>query len=253
MNHLWVIGVGAGGTDAVTIEAVDAMNAVDVFIVLDKGEGRDELSRLRRETLSAHVRSDSHRIVEVRDTRRDPTLAYDEGVRRWHLDRVIAVEAALVEHVAEHESAGILVWGDPSVYDSTLRIVDQIAARGVVPFGVRVVPGISSIQLLAARHQVTINRIGRSVLMTTGRLLQRGVPDGVDDVVVLLDASTTFTSLIGQHWEIFWGAFLGSPDEILIAGVLDDVSDAIVTARAEARERIGWMFDVYLLRRLGED
>lgn len=253
MKRLWVIGVGAGGIDAVTVEATEAMNSVDVFIVLDKGEGRDDLARLRREMLSAYVRSDAHRVVTVPDTRRDQTLAYDEGVRRWHLDRVISVEAALTEDVAEHESAGILVWGDPSVYDSTLRIVDQILSRGVVSFEVSVVPGISSIQMLAARHGVTINRIGRSVLMTTGRLLQRGVPDGVDDVVVLLDASNTFTMFVGQGWEIFWGAFLGSPDEILIAGVLDAVSDSIVGARAEARERIGWMFDIYLLRRLGEE
>lgn len=249
MRHLWLIGIGAGDERAVTVEAIEAMNSVDVFIVLDKTGGGDDLATIRHDVLRAHMRHDSHRVVHVRDTRRDSTLPYEEGVQRWHHDRVLAVEAALVEQVGEGESAGILVWGDPSVYDSTLRVVDQILDRGVLTFEHTVVPGISSIQLLAARHRITINRIGCSVLMTTGRLLKNGVPDGVDDVVVLLDASTTFVNLVGQGWEIFWGAYLGSADEILVAGPLDDVYAEIVASRSAARLRIGWIFDIYLLRR----
>ena len=61
---------------------------------------------------------------------------------------------------------------------------------------------------------------------------------------------TSFTTRVGRHYEIFWGAFLGSADEILITGPLDDVADEIVRVRAEARLRKGWMFDTYLLRRL---
>ena len=251
MTRLYVIGIGAGDPTTVTIEAITAMNAVDVFLVLDKGDGRDQLGEQRREILRTHLRGGSHRIVQVTDTRRDPSLPYEDGVRVWHLDRVTMVESAIAEHAGDDASMGILVWGDPGVYDSTLRIVDQIIERGVVPIEVTVVPGISSIQLLTARHHLTLNRIGRSVLMTTGRLLDRGgVPEGVDDVVVLLDASTTFRTLVGKGWEIFWGAYLGSPDEILIAGPLDVVAERIVVARSEARDRLGWMFDIYLLRRL---
>jgi precorrin-6A synthase len=50
--------------------------------------------------------------------------------------------------------------------------------------------------------------------------------------------------------EIYWGAYLGTSDELLIAGPLAAVRDEIARVRAEARERKGWMFDTYLLRRL---
>ena len=75
-----------------------------------------------------------------------------------------------------------------------------------------------------------------------------GLPDGARDVVVMLDSGLAFTGLEGD-WEIYWGAYLGTPDEILISGPLAEVADEIVRVRAEARSRKGWMFDTYLLRR----
>jgi precorrin-6A synthase len=135
------------------------------------------------------------------------------------------------------------------LYDSTLRILDQVVSRGRVAIEHTVSPGISSLQLLAARHRIALNRIGRSVHITTGRLLRQGLPDGVDDIVVMLDGNASFTTLVGQGFEIFWGAYLSSADEMLIAGPLDEVADEIVRVRDDARHRKGWMFDIYLLRR----
>ncbi|HEY6573397.1 MAG TPA: precorrin-6A synthase (deacetylating), partial [Mycobacterium sp.] len=48
--------------------------------------------------------------------------------------------------------------------------------------------------------------------------------------------------------KIWWGAYLGTPNELLIAGAVGDVGEHIATARAEARERHGWIMDTYLLR-----
>ena len=48
---------------------------------------------------------------------------------------------------------------------------------------------------------------------------------------------------------LYWGAYLGTPDEILVSGPLAEVADEVVRVRAEARERKGWMFDTYLLSR----
>ncbi|MCU1396802.1 MAG: precorrin-6A synthase (deacetylating) [Ilumatobacteraceae bacterium] len=250
MKHLLVIGVGVGDPDAITVDAIAAMRTVDVFIVLDKGENTRELSDLRRAMLQRHLPDGAHRVIEVRDTVRDSTVDYQRAVRDWHHERMVSIESAIIEHVGAEETAAMLVWGDPSIYDSTIRVVDQLLERGTLEFDFTVMPGISSIQLLCARHRITLNRIGRSVLMTTGRLLRDGVPVGVDDVVVLLDASTSFVGLVGHGYEIFWGAYLGSAEEILISGPLDEVAEAIVRARDEARTRKGWVFDLYLLRRL---
>ena len=68
-------------------------------------------------------------------------------------------------------------------------------------------------------------------------------------MVVLLDGDTAFTTLVGQGYDIYWGAYLGTPDELLVAGPLDEVADSIVQRRREARQRKGWVFDTYLLRR----
>ena len=48
---------------------------------------------------------------------------------------------------------------------------------------------------------------------------------------------------------IWWGAYLGMPQEALIAGPLGEVSERILTTRAELRARHGWIMDIYLLRR----
>ncbi len=77
------------------------------------------------------------------------------------------------------------------------------------------------------------------------------MPEGIDDVVVMLDGRQTFATIDPTGLDIYWGAYLGTDDELLIAGPLADVRDEIARVRAEATARKGWMFDTYLLRRSG--
>lgn len=242
-----MIGIGAGDPALLTQEAIAAIGDVDAFVVIDKGERAGDLAALRSRILREHA--SSSRILEIDDERRDASLPYADAVRSWHQQRVVAFENIMMSMVADDEVVGLLVWGDPSLYDSHLRIVDEVLARGAVRFEHAVVPGVSSPQLLAARHRIALNRIGRSVHVTTGRLLRDGVPAGVDDIVVMLDGATSFTTQIGAGFDIYWGAYLGTPSEILLAGPLDDLADEIVSVRAAARAEHGWMFDIYLLRR----
>jgi precorrin-6A synthase len=250
VRRVLVIGIGAGAPEFLTVQAIAALNEVDVFLLIDKGDGKPDLLELRRRVLDRFATQRSYRVVEVGDPPRDSALPYGESVAQWHSERVLRVERVLQVSVADGECAAILVWGDPSIYDSTLRVIDEVLARGAVEFDHSVVPGISSVQVLAARHRVALNRIGRSIQITTGRLLRNGLPTGVDDVVVMLDGDNSFTTLIGHGFAIYWGAFLATPDEILIAGALDDVAGEIIRVRAEARRQKGWMFDIYLLRRV---
>ena len=91
---------------------------------------------------------------------------------RGAMHRVAAYER-LVENLGPNETGAFLVWGDPTLYDGTLAILDDVHATGRVEFSVEVVPGISSVSALAARHGVALNRAGESVLITTGRRLAR--------------------------------------------------------------------------------
>jgi precorrin-6A synthase len=49
MRRLLVIGIGAGNPEHVTVEAVKALNEVDVFFVIEKRAATDDLVRLRTE------------------------------------------------------------------------------------------------------------------------------------------------------------------------------------------------------------
>ena len=245
-----LIGIGPGDPSFVTAQAAAAIAEVDVFIVIDKGDSKADLLGARQAVLERFADRKPFRTLVVDDATRRTDVPYGEAVALWHLARVEALERLLVSDVGEDEIVGILIWGDPSLYDSTIRIVDQINGRGRVVADHTVLPGISSVQLLTSRHRIPLNRIGGPVQITTGRLLRDGPPAGVADVVVMLDAETSFTTLVGGGWEIYWGAYLGSVDELLIAGRLDDVAGEIVRVRTEARAAKGWIFDVYLLRRL---
>jgi len=65
----------------------------------------------------------------------------------------------------------------------------------------------------------------------------------------MLDGEDTWRRFADQDVDIWWGAYLGTPDEILIAGRLKDVSEEIHRVRTAARERNGWIMDTYLMRR----
>jgi precorrin-6A synthase len=47
---------------------------------------------------------------------------------------------------------------------------------------------------------------------------------------------------------IWWGAYLGTADELLVSGTVGEVGERIAAMRAEARAQHGWIMDTYLLR-----
>jgi precorrin-6A synthase len=250
MRKVFVIGIGAGNPDYVTVQAINALNEVDVFFIMDKGQEKEDLIRLRKEICERYIKNKSYRTVETADPPRDRTpSSYEPAVRAWHEQRADIYERLIGEELGENECGAFLVWGDPSLYDSTLRIIDQITARGTIAFEYEIIPGISAPQALAARHRTTLNQIGRSIHITTGRKISEGLPDDIDDVVVMLDADCSFKTIEDSNIDIFWGAYVGTKDEILLAGRLNDVMDEIQRVRANARDRHGWVMDTYLLRR----
>ncbi|MEV7955345.1 precorrin-6A synthase (deacetylating) [Streptomyces sp. NPDC087532] len=249
MRKIYVIGIGAGDPDHLTLQAIKALNRADAFFILDKGEEKSDLTGLRRDILDVHVKN-AYRLIEKRDPERDRrTSDYSPAVDDWRRRRADLYERFIAEELGEDECGAFLVWGDPALYDSTLGILEEILDRGAVAFDHEVVPGISSVSALLARHRTGLNRVARPVQITTGRRLADGWPEEVDDVVVMLDARQAFTRHLDQDLHIYWGAYVGTADEILVSGRLAEVSDRIEELRAEARARKGWIMDTYLLRR----
>jgi precorrin-6A synthase len=250
MRKLLLIGIGAGDPEYVTMQAVRALNQVDVFFVMDKGPGPAELTTLRREICERYIEHDRFRFVEVADPERDRAAeAYRPAVEAWREERSVVCEQVIRQELDDTDCGAFLIWGDPSLYDGTVEMVERIVARGQLQLDYEVIPGISSVQALAARHRITLNRVGRSVEVTTGRLLAKTYPGSSDDVVVMLDSKGAFESVPADDVQIYWGAYLGTDDEMLIAGDLAEVAGEIQAARRRAKNQKGWLMDTYLLRR----
>ena len=254
MRELLVIGMGPGHPDQITVQAVQALNRVDVFLRIDKGDAKSGLNQAREEILRRHVTRPGYRVVDIpeppRDRSPDLTAAgYQDAVRDWHEARALVLEAAIAAELGEDGVGAFLVWGDPSLYDSTLRIIDRLLARGTVAFTHTVVPGVTSVQALAAAHRVPLNRVGEPVHITPARRLAGGLPEGLDSAVVMLDPGFTAAGFDDPALTVFWGAYLSTPDETLIRGPLSEVAGDITATRAALRARHGWIMDTYLLRR----
>lgn len=249
MIDLTLIGIGTGNPQHLTLQAIDALNGVELILIPNKGAGKDDLAGLRRQICDQVIRNADVKIVEfnlpVRDSK---TSDYRQRVDDWH-DAIARVwSETITNHLPTSGKVGFLVWGDPSLYDSTMRIADRLQRQQKIALSV--IPGITSIQALTASHAIPINEIGAPFTITTGRQLRdHGWPDSADTLVVMLDGECSFQSIDASDVHIWWSAYAGMREEILISGPLSDVAAQIIETRALARADHGWIMDIYLLRR----
>ncbi|GAB2857936.1 precorrin-6A synthase (deacetylating) [Nocardioides pacificus] len=241
MTHVRVVGIGMG-PQHLTREASAALAGADYALAVRKSDD-DELLAVRRLICAEH----DLELVEVADPERDrdDPADYPGAVAAWHAARAEAYAGQLA---ARGGTAAVLVWGDPSLYDSTLRLLDRIGET-LADLTWDVVPGISAPQLLAARHRIVLHGVGEPVHLTTARRLRESVAAGQRSVVVMLGSQRSLDELAGLGgWRIWWGANLGAAGERLVAGPVEEVLPAVRAAREAARLEAGWVMDAYLLR-----
>ena len=245
---LSLIGIGCGDPEQLTRQAIRAINAADLVLIPRKGDEKADLADLRRTICTDVLINAATRIAEFDLPVRDGARAdYRDSVEDWHDKVAAAWSNEIARHLAGKGCVAMLIWGDPSLYDSSLRI-----ARRLKPTPrIEVIPGITSIQALCAAHAIPLNEIGEPFLVTTGRRLREGgFPAGVDTVVVMLDGGTAFRSLDAKGLFIWWGAYLGMEGEIILSGPLAEAAAKIAAVRAEARARYGWIMDSYIIKRV---
>jgi precorrin-6A synthase len=242
--QLTLIGIGTGNPDHLTRGAMRAMREVDLILIPRKGETKADLADLRRAIL-ADVAPQTLLAEFDMPVRDEGIVDYTMRVNTWH----DAIAQAWVQAISAHKahSVALLVWGDPALYDSTLRI----AARLMPAPEIRVIPGVTSITAMTAAHGIALNDIGAPFVVTTGRQLRDGgFPAGVNTAVVMLDGECSFTTIPPEGITIYWTAYAGMAEEISLSGPLASVSEAILETRAAARAQHGWIMDIYLLRRI---
>lgn len=249
MIELFLIGIGSGNPDHLTLQAVKALNAADLVLIPRKGADKADLAELRRTICDAVLTNPATRLVEfdlpVRDAEAPEYLA---GVDLWHDAIAVKWLDEIAANLGPRGRVALLVWGDPALYDSTLRIAARVSEK--IALQVTVIPGITSIQALTAAHAMPLNSLGGPVTITTGRRLRdHGWPHGSETVVVMLDGNCAFQDLDPAGFSIWWGAYVGMPQQITRAGPLAAVAEDIVATRAAARQAHGWVMDIYILRR----
>lgn len=242
-RHIHVIGIGAGDPGYVTVQAIEALNDTQVFFAMDKGSSKSDLVALRRHICARFIRQPGYRFVELPDPPRAANGDYRAAVADWHAARARLWASAIAAELGPGGVGAFLAWGDPSLYDSTLRILDAVAAEVDIDYDV--IPGITAVQALTARHRIPLNDVGEPVLITTGRQLRAHGLSG--SAVVMLDGDCSFLEC-PPDTRIWWGAYLGTADELLVAGTVGEVGARIASLRAQARARHGWIMDTYLLR-----
>lgn len=249
MITLSLVGIGSGNPDHLTRQAIEVLSAADVILLPRKGDEKTTLADVRRDIVD-RLLAGAPKVVEfdypVRDAK---TPKYLDGVNTWH-DALADIWSGLIaDHAGPDAHVALMVWGDPSLYDSTLRIADRVKTKGM-DLRVSVVPGITSLQMLTAAFAIPVNSLGAPFLVTTGRhLRESGWPEGVDTLAVMLDGECSFQHVTAPDVQIYWGAYVGMPQQILISGALQDVGPDITKARAKARADEGWIMDIYLMRK----
>lgn len=253
LGELLLIGIGTGNPEHLTREAENAIRQADLVLLPNKEDNKAELAQVRMALL------DRLQVAQLRiahfhmPLRRRQGADYGIQVDEWHDSIAERWRECIAEHLPSGHAArrvALLVWGDPALYDSTMRIAARLGLPGEL---VRVVPGITSMQVLCSAHGIALNDVGEPFLVTTGRKLREsGWPAGINTLVVMLDGQTSFNQVNEPGVRIFWGAYLGMPQQVLMSGVLDEtLKQAICREREQARERHGWIMDIYLLRRSG--
>ena len=253
MRTISLIGMGPGGPEFLTAQAVEALRACDVFFLLEKqGRGKEALGDARRKILDLHRGPGAYRIVTAESPPREKAQEdYLDVVADWHARKAEIFGALFAEHLAEGEKGGVLVWGDPALYDSSIAILRRVQARYPGQFAVEVTPAVSSLHLLAARHAISLHEIGGDFLVTTARRLLSGGAKGFESVAVMLDSNAAFAQIDPEDFDIYWGAHLGTEREVLRSGSLAEIGPALAETVADLKRRHGWILDIYLLRRRG--
>ena len=249
MIRLTLIGIGTGNPDHLTLQAIKAINAADLILIPRKGAKKADLAGLRRQICDEVLTNPETKIAEfdlpIRD---DATEDYRQRVDDWH-DAIARIwHAEIKSRLGCGGNVAFLVWGDPSLYDSTLRIADRVSR--LMPMDVSVIPGITSVHALTASHAMTLNEIGAPFIVTTGRRLRdEGWPEGVDTLVVMLDGECSFQHITPDNVTIWWGTYVGMAEEITLSGPVAEIGNKIVEQRQAARSVHGWIMDIYILRR----
>lgn len=240
MKKIYLIGIGPGDPKYLTVEAIETIRKLNVFLVPLKKGGKQELTDIRERIIDYCHPDRDYKLIKLDFPERKKSSPYEKSVKQWRDQKTEIILKAL-ENI---EEAGLLVLGDPSLYDGHIDIMLELKKHISLEF--EIIPGISSIQILSARHKISLSKIAGSVILTTPRGLKK-IKDLNDNIVVLLDNYETFKLFKEKNPKIYWGAYLGTEKESIYSGQLHQCIEQLIDLRRRLKKENGWIMETYLL------
>ncbi len=196
-GKLYVIGVGPGDPELLTLKAVRILRAVPVIFV---PKGREDGTRLSLSIARKAVSLDDKEIIELHFPMKKTTHGseMDELNSKWN-----EAAGAVLTRLNTGVEAAFVTLGDPSIYSTFFYLYKRLAEQSP-DLQIEIVPGISSINAAAARAGVSLvlgnERIAilpANYLDSLAEMLQKF------DSVVLMKVNTVFAvvrdTLVKMH------------------------------------------------------
>jgi len=243
IKKVYLIGMGPGDKKYLTLEAVELIKRLKLFLIPGKKGRKKELSKIRKDILSAVKGDEEYRVIELAFPERKRSTKYEESVIEWRLKKLEVLKDVILRE--EEKEAGFLVWGDPSIYDGHIFIFRELCKEVKVDF--EVIPGISAFQVLSSAHKVAFTDVAESLIFTTPRGIKKALKD-YNSVLVFLDNYESYRR-IKEEVTIYWGAYLGTQRQVVLSGKLSEVKEKITNLRRELRKKFGWIMELYFLKK----
>ena len=242
VKKVYLIGMGPGNLKYLTLEAVDLIKRLPLFLIPLKSSKKTYLTEKRKEILYKIRKDQNFKIVEIPFPERKRSFQYKEAVISWRRKKAEILIKVLQKESTEE--AGFIVWGDPSIYDGHIEIFKDVQKQ--IPIEFEIIPGISAFQILSAKHKIPLTRIAGSLLFTTPRGLKK-FSEIKENTVVFLDNYESYRKFNQKDLKIYWGAYLGTEKEVLLSGRLSEVKEKIIELRRKLRKENGWIMEIYFL------
>ena len=242
VKKVYLIGMGPGNLKYLTLEAVDLIKRLPLFLIPLKSSKKTYLTEKRKEILYKIRKDQNFKIVEIPFPERKRSFQYKEAVISWRRKKAEILIKVLQKKSTEE--AGFIVWGDPSIYDGHIEIFKDVQKQ--IPIEFEIIPGISAFQILSAKHKIPLTKIAGSLLFTTPRGLKK-FSEIKENTVVFLDNYESYRKFNQKDLKIYWGAYLGTEKEVLLSGRLSEVKEKIIELRRKLRKENGWIMEIYFL------
>jgi len=242
VKKVYLIGMGPGNLKYLTLEAVDLIKRLPLFLIPLKSSKKTYLTEKRKEILYKIRKDRNFKIVEIPFPERKRSFQYKEAVTSWRRKKAEILIKVLQKESTEE--VGFIIWGDPSIYDGHIEIFKDVQKQ--IPIEFEIIPGISAFQILSAKHKIPLTRIAGSLLFTTPRGLKK-FSEIKENTVVFLDNYESYRKFNQKDLKIYWGAYLGTEKEVLLSGRLSEVKEKIIELRRRLRKENGWIMEIYFL------